>query len=59
MALHAQHPQPPEPSGADADERQEAAYDDIIAASFPASDPPPGIIKLGPSRPRSGARKNG
>ncbi|HET9783900.1 MAG TPA: hypothetical protein VFP94_02955 [Terriglobales bacterium] len=58
MALHAQWPQPPEPQGPD-DEREEAAYDEIIAASFPASDPPPGIIKLGPSRTRTGARKDG
>lgn len=59
MALHAQWPQPPQPQGSDADEREEAAYDEVVAASFPASDPPPGVIKLGPTRTRTGARKSG
>jgi hypothetical protein len=35
---------PPEPPPAEND----AAYDEVLDESFPASDPPPGIIKLGP-----------
>ncbi|MGH9477872.1 MAG: hypothetical protein ACRD1A_01455 [Terriglobales bacterium] len=38
-----------ESQSADAWERE--SYDDVVEASFPASDPPPGVIKLGP-RPR-------
>jgi hypothetical protein len=35
-------------------------YDETVAESFPASDPPPGVIKLGPRqarRPGPPARK--
>ena len=39
-----QKPAPPiEPATAD--------YDAIVEDSFPASDPPPGVIKLGPAKP--------
>lgn len=37
-------PKPPEPSPAP----NEADYDEVLDESFPASDPPPGVIKLGP-----------
>ncbi|MGH9480568.1 MAG: hypothetical protein ACRD1L_00620 [Terriglobales bacterium] len=34
---------PPEPT-------EESGYDAVVEDSFPASDPPPGVIKLGPRR---------
>jgi hypothetical protein len=40
--------QPPAPEPLD------SGYDETIAGSFPASDPPPGVIKLGP-RPQQKA----
>jgi len=58
MALHAQWPQPPQPDREE-DAESDQAYDDIIAASFPASDPPPGVIKLGPTNTRKGTRRSG
>ena len=49
MALR--HPlPPPEP------EPPENGYDATVAESFPASDPPPGVIKLGP-RPQPAPRR--
>lgn len=33
---------------------EENGYDDALADSFPASDPPAGVIKLGPRQPPSG-----
>lgn len=44
-----------EPQRAADDERE--GYDDVVEASFPASDPPPGVIKLGP-RPRRPLRRH-
>jgi hypothetical protein len=32
--------------------KPEDSYDLTIEDSFPASDPPPGVIKVGPRRPR-------
>ncbi|MGH9488355.1 MAG: hypothetical protein ACRD04_12305 [Terriglobales bacterium] len=37
-------PVPPEA----ASEEEDHSYDDVIENSFPASDPPPGVIKVGP-----------
>ncbi|HUX65884.1 MAG TPA: hypothetical protein VMV31_00190 [Terriglobales bacterium] len=48
MALRQPLP-PPEPEPPQS-ACPESAYDDVLAASFPASDPPPGVIKLGPRR---------
>lgn len=48
MALRIPLPTPLEPPEPAAPVTDEADYDEIIADSFPASDPPPGIIKVGP-----------
>ncbi len=41
---------------------EEALYDEAVADSFPASDPPAGVIKVGPRHPmpqRSGCKGEG
>jgi hypothetical protein len=49
----APHPKPPEPSPTPND----ADYDEVLDESFPASDPPPGVIKLGPPPKKRGPKR--
>ncbi|MGH9475736.1 MAG: hypothetical protein ACRD1C_05345 [Terriglobales bacterium] len=46
MALHQPWPLPGPPP----EENDEGLYDETVADSFPASDPPAGVIKLGPRK---------
>lgn len=51
MAPRQPPPEPPSPTPG------EKSYDDTLEDSFPASDPPPGVIALGPPRPHPAPSK--
>lgn len=54
MATH--RPAEPLPSHEDNEDRyNDDRYDEVVENSFPASDPPAGVIKVGPRRSRLSA----